>query len=227
MVDSKKYRIENLKNTIEKSINTDELLKKTESLLNEDDVEETYEKNDEFIYNPNKKESNNINLDIDEKFLIKPDTNEEEQYEDIEKISKTFDKIKTKKIIPIIGSIIGIIILLSGIYSLMFITDRIVDNVSSGESITFSIIFIIIGLGILIYSIIKITNIKTPFSDFNSEIEKIDEEKEEINEDKKQEKNLKKPTSKEIINLSIEEKEYEKAKLENETIEEIFNKKNN
>lgn len=178
---------------IEEDIEEDEELI---NFLNENDDE--FEIDDEYIYRPGKDDNiNALNLEedaeIDENFIIEADINEElEEKSQIvnhpsgfeNDISENFDnivniKIGEKPILAIISSILGIIFIIASIIVFNSGTERIIDNVVSGENNFLVIILLIIGILLLIYGIFKIFNLKSPF---DSMMESMNEaEKESLN----------------------------------------------
>ncbi|WP_407381946.1 topoisomerase IV [Methanobrevibacter sp.] len=258
-----------------------------------------YEIDDEYIYRPGKDTPYALNLDedaeIDENFIIEADINEEmdEKSQVInmpsgfdDDISENFDnlvniKIGEKPILAFVSSILGIIFIVASIIVFNSGTDRIIDNVVSGENNFLVVILLIIGILLLIYGVVKIFNIKGPLNSMMESINEIEEEKETLNkvETKKEEptipksnipldkesykigefkmnelkNNLKNSFSKTIeksepgkndeeeinvedlppareksddekglIKEEIEEKDYEQAQLDGESIDEIF-----
>ena len=178
---------------IEEDIEEDEELI---NFLNENDDE--FEIDDEYIYRPGKDDNiNALNLEedaeIDENFIIEADINEElEEKSQIvnhpsgfeNDISENFDniiniKIGEKPILAIISSILGIIFIIASIIVFNSGTERIIDNVVSGENNFLVVILLIIGILLLIYGIFKIFNLKSPF---DSMMESMNEaEKESLN----------------------------------------------
>lgn len=142
---------------------------------------EEYELDDEYIYRPGKESIEAINLEddaqIDENFIIETDINEkidkESQvvnqasgYEDA--INENFDnmvnlKIGEKPILAIVSLILGIIFIVASVIVFNSGTDRIVDNVVSGENNFLVVLLIIIGALLIIYGLFKILNVKNPF----------------------------------------------------------------
>ncbi len=304
--DEKENRISNLKNMFDhmndeepsEEVNMDEYedLEEDEELinfLNEND--EDYEIDDEYIYHPGKNSPDAINLDeedaeIDENFIIETDINEKldkkaqvvNKPTDFEnEINENFDnvvnmKIGEKPIFGIISLVLGIIFLIASVIVFSSGTERIVDNVVSGENNFLVVILIIIGILLIITGAFKIFNLKNPFDSMlesMNTIEESDEEEEkdtgipksDIPLDKESYKigefdmdelksNLKSsfsktvnnqdepseeaeeeidvedlpparekaPDNKGLIKEEIEEKDYEQAQLDGESIDEIF-----
>ena len=265
------------------------------SYLNKNNDEyEDLEIDDEFLYHPGDEENNAINLEennIDENFMIKtPNDTEETSEEEIEAeegvddfgeefvgdISEGFDSIFNAKIgrTPVIGLISTVLGLISIVFAAMTFqsrSDRVIDNVMSGENSFIVVIFLIIGLLLLIYGLYRVIGFKNPLSTIstsidsiqNDDVEKTEEEdniipKSNIPLDKESYKigefnfdelknNLKKPTASKPKTAPIEENiddipparekpeerkgltpeeideiEYEKAILDNESIDDIF-----
>ena len=191
--------------------------------------------NDEFIYNPND-DSRGINLEtqgIDENYIIKTKLDDSEFSEDdVEgEISESFDNLVNAKIAgtPIIGIAslcIGALLLIGSVILFATATDRIVDNVSSGERSSVVVFLIILGILLIIVGAYKIFGFQH-LNKLSKSIKNVEKEKEN--------KTFEKPTSKEIPQAKerpeekkglsqkeIEELEYEKASLDNESIDEIF-----
>lgn len=261
---------------------------------------EEYELDDEYIYRPGKDSIEAVNLEndaeIDENFIIETDINEkidkESQvvnkasgYEDA--INENFDnmvnfKIGKKPILAIVSLILGIIFIIASVIVFNSGTDRIVDNVVSGENNFLVVLLIIIGALLIIYGLFKILNVKNPFdSMFDSmnedeepdeKLQKAEEKPEEptipksnipldkesykigefdmdelksslkksfsktVNKPEKTHEEVeeeidvenlppareKDPDDKGLIKEEIEERDYEQAQLDGESIDEIF-----
>ena len=267
---------------------------KSINFLSEND--EHYEIDDEYIYRPGKDSPDAINLDddaeIDENFIIETDINEKldkktqvinkpTNFED--EINENFDnmmniKIGEKPVLAIISLILGIIFIISSVIVFNSGTDRIVDNVVSGENNFLVVILIIIGILLILYGVFKIFNFKNPFDSMFESIEDDKEELKKVNEkedsaipksnipldkesykigefDMDELKNTlkssfsktidaqeepsqetedeinveelppareKAPDNKGLIKEEIEERDYEQARLDGESIDEIF-----
>ena len=302
----KENRISNLKNMFdhmndeeEKEPEVDEYddIEEDEELINflNEGMDE-YEIDDEYIYHPGEDSSNEINLEddaeIDEEFIIETDINEKldnksqivNEPKDLEnEINESFDnivntKIGEKPIFAVISLILGIIFIISSIIVFNSGTERIVDNVVSGENHFLVVSLIIIGALLIIYGAFKTFNIKNPFQSMFDSME--EDEKDELNKVEEKEKptipksnipldkesykigefemddlkntlknsfsksidtpkkleeeeedidveNLppareKTPDEKGLIKEEIEEKEYEQARLDGESIDDIF-----
>ena len=215
----KENRISNLKNMFDhmNDEETDEKLEIDEYDDIEEDEElirflnenhEDYEIDDEYIYRPGKDSPNVINLEdeaeIDENFIIETDINEKidgqsqvinkpSDFEDT--INDNFDsmvnmKIGEKPILAIISLILGIIFIVASVVVYNSGTDRIVDNVVSGENNFLVVVLIIIGALLIIYGLFKLLNVKNPFESMFESMND-DEEKEKL---KKVEDKPEKPT---------------------------------
>ncbi|MEE0024599.1 topoisomerase IV [Methanobrevibacter sp.] len=302
----KENRISNLKNMFdhmndeeEKQPEVDEYddIEEDEELINflNEGMDE-YEIDDEYIYHPGEDSSNEINLEdeaeIDEEFIIETDINEKldnksqivNEPKGLEnEINESFDnivntKIGEKPIFAVISLILGIIFIISSIIVFNSGTERIVDNVVSGENHFLVVSLIIIGALLIIYGAFKIFNIKNPFQSmfdsmeedekeelnkveekeeptipksnipldkesykigefemddlkntlkksFSKSIdtpEKLEEEKEDIDVENLPPAREKTPDEKGLIKEEIEEKEYEQARLDGESIDDIF-----
>lgn len=141
-------------------------------------IDEEISLDDEYIYDPNKTsdEAKILSGEKDEKFIRKV-TDKDENYDD-EFMSKQLESIlKTSigrfSILPIIGTVIGILLVIFGIITLDDISQRVIDNVVSGETSVAAIVLLVLGIIILIVSILKLFNIKTPLSDLGDEIDNI------------------------------------------------------
>lgn len=257
---------------------------------------EEYELDDEYIYRPGKDSIEAVNLEndaeIDENFIIETDINEkidkESQvvnkasgYEDA--INENFDnmvnfKIGEKPILAIVSLILGIIFIIASVIVFNSGTDRIVDNVVSGENNFLVVLLIIIGALLIIYGLFKILNVKNPFDSmfdsmnddeepteklqkaeekpeeptipksnipldkesykigefdmdelksslkksFSKTVEKSEEAEEEIDVENLPPAREKNPDDKGLIKEEIEERDYEQAQLDGESIDEIF-----
>lgn len=302
----KENRISNLKNMFdhmndeeEKQPEVDEYddIEEDEELINflNEGMDE-YEIDDEYIYHPGEDSSNEINLEdeaeIDEEFIIETDINEKldnksqivNEPKGLEnEINESFDnivntKIGEKPIFAIISLILGIIFIISSIIVFNSGTERIVDNVVSGENHFLVVSLIIIGALLIIYGAFKIFNIKNPFqsmfdsmeedekdelnkveekeeptipksnipldkesykigefemddlkntlkNSFSKSIDtpkKLEEEEEDIDVENLPPAREKTPDEKGLIKEEIEEKEYEQARLDGESIDDIF-----
>lgn len=304
--DEKENRISNLKNMFDHmndeepsyEIDMDEYddIEEDEELinfLNEND-DEDYEIDDEYIYHPGKDSPAAINLDdedaeIDENFIIETDINEKldkkaqvvNKPTDFEnEINENFDnvvnmKIGEKPVFGIISLVLGIIFLIASVIVFSSGTERIVDNVVSGENNFIVVILIIIGILLIITGIFKIFSLRNPFdsmlesmntleesdddeedttipksdipldkesykigefdmdelkSNLKSSFSKTVNNQEEPSEKAEEEINVedlppareKAPDNKGLIKEEIEEKDYEQAQLDGESIDEIF-----
>ena len=158
----KEHRISNLKDMIDNvkdetvNSNYEEVEEDSELIdyLNEDKVDfDNLEIDDEFIYHPGDEEEYAFDLEdtsIDEDFIIK--TPKEEEMEDssenaefdesddlIGEMSENFDmfinaKIGRTPILAIVSSVLGIILVLISIFIFQSRSDRVIDNVVSGET---------------------------------------------------------------------------------------------
>ncbi len=297
----KEHRISNLKDMIDNvkddSSLYDDMEEDSELIdyLNHDEVEfGDLEIDDEFIYRPNDENNYAVNLDenpIDENFIInapepseeksKNDASDFEEYEEdiVGDISEGFDSLINAKIgrTPVIGmvsAILGLIFIVISAIIFSSRSDKVIDNVISGESTFMSVIFAILGLLLLLYGLYRVIGFKNPLSSISNSIDSIDQDnvkKQEPETDdniipksnipldkesykigefdfKELKKSLKKPTTlskpktipreenfedipparekpdeqKGLTTEEIDEIEYEKAKLDDESIDEIF-----
>jgi len=291
----KEHRISNLKDMIHNikddtavdTPNYDDVEEDDELIdyLNEDS--DFGEIDDEFIYRPGDDSTHAINLEetpINDDYIINPPSEKEiektesfeleENHDDlIGDISDNFDSVVNAKIgktpiLAIVSAIIGIILIIISVFIFQSRSDRVIDNVVSGETNFIFVIVLAFGLIFLAYGIVKIFNIKLPFKGITDSIDSIDskEEKKDTTTKKNEpepkiipnskipldkesykigefdigdlKEKLKKPTAskktknnkenedlppaKEKKELTAEEIEYEKVKLDNESIDEIF-----
>lgn len=294
----------NEKSSEDMEFDMDEEIEEDEELinfLNENNDEfvtgEEFEIDDEYIYRPGKDDAHAINLDdteIDENFLIEASINEDlneksqvvNKAEDFdEDISDNFDnlinmQISDKPVLAFVSLILGIIFIIASIIVFNAGTDRIIDNVVSGENHFIMVALIFIGVLLIIYGVLKIFKIKNPFENMMESMNDIEEEKGSLKKTEEEEptipksdipldkesykigefnmdelkNNLKSSFSKTVdktkktpettteeinvedlpparekseekkglIKEEIEEMDYQKAKLEGESIDEIF-----
>ncbi|MEE0934252.1 MAG: topoisomerase IV [Methanobrevibacter sp.] len=194
----KEHRISNLKDMID-NINDNEVIEEDieEDLelinyLNEDkDEYEDLEINDEFIYHPSD-DDNAVNLEennINEDFIIKTpkeeidveDATENEEFFDdfTSDMSESFDNIVHAKIgrtpiLAIVSTIIGLILIAISATIFSSRSDRVIDNVVSGETNFISVIFLIFGLLLLIYGLYKIIGFKNPLESLSNSIDSVE-----------------------------------------------------
>lgn len=284
--------IDNAKNVFKNNNEEYEEDKELLAYLHDNDEDEEYEINDEFIYRPDTDSTPAENLEkkeINKDFIIETKLDDDEFSEDNKdyfedpidstegELSESFDNLVNAKIggTPVIGIAsltIGVLLLIGSLILSTTASDRVIDNVSSGEHNSAVVVLIIIGILLIIIGIYKIFGFKHTNKLTNSikkiEFESKSKEKEpqkvqeniipksNIPLDKESYKigefdigefkeNLKKPVSKLDKTVSeqtkdipqakerpddekglsmeeIEEIEYEKASLDNETIDEIF-----
>ena len=180
--------------------------------LNENEkVYDDLEIDDEFIYHPGDEFDFAVNLEennIDDNYIIKTpkvieDTSSDEEM-DIEEINdeiatditENFDNILNAKIgrTPIIGiasTILGLIFIVLAAITFESRSERIVDNVTSGETTFIFVILLIIGLLLLIYGLYKVIGFKNPLSSISSSIDSIESEnQEDLAKNEKSEENI-------------------------------------
>lgn len=230
----KEHRISNLKDMIDNvkdetvNSNYEEVEEDSELIdyLNEDKVDfDNLEIDDEFIYHPGDEEEYAFNLEdtsIDEDFIIKTpkeeeieDSSDNSEFDDSEDIigemSENFDmfvnaKIGRTPILAIVSSVLGIILVLISIFIFQSRSDRVIDNVVSGETNFISVIVLAIGLLLLIYGIYKIFNLRNPVKGITDSINSI-----EFGEDKKDTEKAKKEETEKIIpksNIPLDKDSY-------------------
>ena len=189
---------------------------------------EEYELDDEYIYRPGKDSIEAVNLEndaeIDENFIIETDINEkidkESQvvnkasgYEDA--INENFDnmvnfKIGEKPILAIVSLILGIIFIIASVIVFNSGTDRIVDNVVSGENNFLVVLLIIIGALLIIYGLFKILNVKNPF---DSMFDSMNEDEEPDEKLQKAEEKPEEPTIPKS-NIPLDKESYKIGEFE-------------
>lgn len=196
----KEQRISNLKDMInnvkDDDFNASDFEEDAELInyLNEDTVDfGDLEIDDEFIYRPDDEKASAINLEenpIDEDFIIKTpkqkdieEPNEPSEMEEAEDImgdiSDNFDifvnaKIGKTPILAIASSILGVLFILISIFIFQSRSDRVIDNVVSGETNFYVIVVLAIGLLLLVYGVFKIFNIRNPITGITDSINNID-----------------------------------------------------
>lgn len=187
----KEHRISNLKNMINNIKEDDELssyadIEEDDELinyLNNEDMEfSEAEIDNEFIYHPNDEKDYAVDLEenqIDEEYIIKaPKPKESDEINEVKNVdefnddlvgelSDNFDtvinaKIGGKPILSIVSLILGVILIGISIFVFRSRSDRVIDNVVSGETSFTFIIFLIIGILLVIYGIYRLFNIKNP-----------------------------------------------------------------
>ena len=161
--------------------------------LNEEKIDfNELEINDEFIYNPNNEKGNAINLedaDINEEFIIRTPKEKDVEYtneaeaeepEDIMgDVSENIDifinaKIGRTPVLAIISSFLGIILVLISIFIFQSRSDRVIDNVVSGETNFISVVVLAVGILLLAYGIFRIFNLKNPITRLTDSINSVD-----------------------------------------------------
>ena len=123
-------------------------------------------------------------------------------------------KIKGKPILGIASTIIGVIFIIISIVIFESRADRLIDNVSSGETNFIFIIFLIIGLLILIYGVFKLLNINNPFDNMTSSIESVEKSKKKETPEVKKEEPSEKIIPKSNIPLDKESYKIGEFKVE-------------
>lgn len=196
----KEHRISNLKSMInnindnEEEVSEEEIEEDLELInyLNEDKIDyDDLEINDEFIYHPDDGDDA-INLEenpINEDFIInapKEETENEDAIENDEFIddftsdmSESFDNLVNAKIgrtpiLAIASTIVGLILIVISAIIFSSRSDRIIDNVVSGETNFISVIFLIFGLLLVIYGLYKIIGFKNPLESLSNSIDSVE-----------------------------------------------------
>lgn len=197
----KEHRISNLKDMINNikedssSSSFEEVEEDSELIdyLNEEIVDfEELEIDDEFIYHPGNEDGSAINLEdrpIDEEFIIKTPKDEDteninepeiEESEDIiSDVSENFDmfinaKIGETPVLAIISSVLGVILILISIFIFQSRSDRVIDNVVSGETNFIFVVVLALGVLFLAYGIYRIFGLKNPLINITDSINSID-----------------------------------------------------
>ena len=205
------HRISNLKDMIDnvKTENTEETekvddLEEDAELINylheESDDFDDLEIDDEYIYHPDEDDENAINLEenpINEDYIINTpkevDENTGEFLDDMnDEISESFDnfinsKIGGTSVLGILSTILGIIFIGISIVIFQSRSDRVIDNVISGENPFMVVIFLVLGLLFIIFGILKITG-WTPLSSISKNIDSLGEDDEKEDEDEESDK---------------------------------------
>ena len=204
----KEHRISNLKSMID-NINDIDAPEETEeyeedieliNYLNNDghDEYEDLEIDDEFIYRPDEDKGPAVNLEeknINKDFLIQTpkekeieneEANENEDFMDdfTSEMTEGFDtivhaKIGRTPILAVASSFIGIFLILISAIVFSSRSDRVIDNVASGETNFISVIFLIFGLLLLIYGFYKILGFKNPLENLSTSIDSVETDKQE------------------------------------------------
>ena len=189
--------------------------------------------NDEFIYHPNDEKGSPVNLDdsnINEEYIIKTPKegdieDESEEPEDlIGDVSENFDsflnaKIGRTPILAILSSILGLILILISAFIFQSRSDRVIDNVVSGETNFISVMVLAIGILLLIYGFYKILGIRNPIKGITDSIDSID-----VSDGKKNVKDMKKDSAEMAIpksNIPLDKDSY---KIGEFNLEELKNK---
>ena len=201
----KEHRISNLKEMIDHV--SDEDVNEEENFEDiEEDIElinylngrdgDDLEIDDEFIYHPSEDKGEAINLEenpIDEDYIIntpKEKDSEEDnsaEGEDIlddfsDGINESFDNIINAKIgrtpiLAVISTLMGLLLLALSAYEFSTRSDRVIDNVISGESHFMSVILLIFGLILLAYGLFKIFGFKNPFQGLSNSLDSVESDK--------------------------------------------------
>lgn len=227
----KEHRISNLKDMISNvnDISADENIEEYEedleliNYLNEGPDYADLEIDDDFIYRPDDETDAAVNLEenhIDKDFIIRTpkekDVENEDASEDDEFIddfssgmSDGFDKVVNAKIgrtpiLAVVSSFLGLLLIVIAAIVFTSRSDRVIDNVVSGESNFISVIFLIFGLLFLIYGIYKIIGFKNPLEGMSNSIDSIE------NDDKKDSAAKEEPAPKVVpkSNIPLDKESY-------------------
>ena len=241
----KEHRISNLKDMInnvkEDPIESYDDIEEDNELinyLNEDTTDyDGLEIDDEFIYHPGDEKNYAIDLEenpIDEEFIIKtPNAKEIEKNDELEElggdiagdVSENFDnvinaKIGGKPILAIISTVLGIILIGISIFIFESRSDRVVDNVVSGETNFIFVIFLIFGILFLIYGVYKLLNLKNPLDSITKSIDSIDDDKKEENAPE----NTDQPSEHEFKETPLDKESYKIGEFDMGELKESFKK---
>ena len=243
----KEHRISNLKDMID-HVNDNDVTEDIEEEYEEDielinylnENNGDYEINDEFIYHPGDEGIDAVNLEennINEDFLIKtPKEKEIESDESVENdelfdefstdISEGFDtivhaKIGRTPILAVISAFLGLLLIVISAIVFTSRSDRVIDNVVSGETNFISVIFLTFGLLFLIYGIYKILGLRNPLAGVSNSINSVES-------DKKEEPAVKKDAPEEKVipksNIPLDKESYKIGEFNIKDIKNKFKK---
>lgn len=169
----------------ELSVDSDLVFKPTTNIADDDESEKD-EIDDEFIIKTKLEDSE---IQTDGQTIEEDDIS----YDDEDFLSEKFDSIFDKKIkgysiTSITSLILGIILILVSIFLFCSSTQRIIDNVMSGEMNSSGVIFLLIGVFLVVLAIYQMKIVKNPFEDVANSISDIEKE----TNDEKQTKSTKK-----------------------------------
>ncbi|MDL2246219.1 hypothetical protein LJB96_01230 [Methanobrevibacter sp. OttesenSCG-928-K11] len=99
---------------------------------------------------------------------------DDELYNQLNKITTL--KIKNVSFISILGIVLGVVFIISAIFVISGGSDRIVDNVVSGEVNGTGVFLLFIGIILLIFSTYKGFSLKNPFGDLASSIDNLEKD---------------------------------------------------
>lgn len=208
----KEHRISNLKDMMD-NVSSDDVSEIPDDLeedmelinyLNEESADDYGEIDDEFIYHPDEDGGTAINLEdasIDEDYLIKtPSEKKLEEDEDGESedafdefsgdLSESFDNLVSAKvgrtpILAVVSAFLGLLLIAIGAFVFSLRSDRIIDNVVSGETNFISVIFLIFGILLFIYGAYRIFGFKNPLENLSRSIDSVEDENLKAESDKK------------------------------------------
>jgi hypothetical protein len=190
----KEHRISNLKEMIDSVDAEDDIDEYEEDMelinyLNEDHVNyDELDIDDEFIYRPDDGEDA-VNLEdehINKDFLINTPKEQEIDNDDelndefsTGAVSDGFDKVMNAKIgrTPILGlvsSFLGLLFIVIAAIVFSSRSDRVIDNVASGENNFISVIFLIFGLLLLIYGLYRVIGFGNPLKRMSDSINSVE-----------------------------------------------------
>lgn len=226
----KEHVISNLKGIIDKASANDaediqDDLEEDEELINylNEDSNDYGDIDDEFIYRPDEDDGSAVNLEetqIDEDYLIKApsekkleddEDNESDDYDEFSgEVSESFDnlihaKVGRTPILAIVSAFLGLLFIAIAAFIFSSRSDRIIDNVVSGETNFISVIFLIFGILLFIYGAYKIFGFKNPLESLSKSIDSVED-------DSKKEESAKKDEPEEKVvpksNIPLDKESY-------------------
>ena len=168
---------------------------------------------DDLIFKGNKKDfkdSNNENV-YQELLFSEENENIHEELQLSSKIKETISKDSKRKfpILPILGLAIGILFIMIGTLVFLGNSDKVVDNVISGENSVLSVFIGFIGVIFISLSLLKIFSSRNPFGNVFNVIKDFESEDHGNTE----------VESEDPENVEVELKDYKNIKVESEDYE--------
>lgn len=227
----------------------EEFIFKPNKKSKENNTTSNNEINDEFIIKT-KLEDTELPSEPQKDLDYEEEPKSEFHYDDEDFLVEKFDgmlnkSIKGYSVIAWASLILGIAFILFSIFLFNFSSPRVVDHVMSGETNTTGVIFLLIGLFLAFIGVYKMRVVKNPFEDVVDSIKSVEEGNDK---NKTQTDSIEKPLAndnKEVKkvgefdisefktkmdtlhgdnnqNTPSDEEEYEKAHLDDESIDDIF-----